>query len=563
MKLKYKINLVSLGILVTVALAISTAGVWTINNLSYGLNKRHFSAELQHIMDTIHETHLVLVESGVAGVERYVKRAQQDLVERYAGRKHDGQLMIIKRPDQVVLHPELARGQTFDLEDLDNLFQQAQGMMEISYQGGDRFFFHATFEPWEWLIILSVDKKALYSGRDEFLRNVLLILMASLIIGGFIFIWFTRGIVNPILQLVTASKALSRGQWGEGLPEVKQGGEMGELMLSFNEMSERLTTAYQDLESQARELKEANLNLNREIGDRTQAEQELASLNRELEHLVEIRTQDLASKARELEAANRRLMALDEMKSAFLSSVSHELRTPLTSVLGFAKLITRDFTKIFRPLTKDSLDLTKRAERILSNLWIIEQEGVRLTRLINDVLDLNRIESGRMEWRDQLVSPLSCIHQAVTAVSGLFAQKPDVELKVEAAKGLPMVHVDEDKIKQVLINLLDNAIKFTDKGSVTIQAEANSSGLIIGVIDTGIGIPSKDLRKVFDKFHQVSTEDTLLDKPRGTGLGLAISLQIVRHYGGEIWVVSEPGKGSSFRFTIPAPGGSHLPRAEQ
>jgi len=255
----------------------------------------------------------------------------------------------------------------------------------------------------------------------------------------------------------------------------------------------------------------------------------------------------------ELELENRRLRDMDELKSAFLSSVSHELRTPLTSIRGFVKLIYKDFYKSFRPLAQGRPEVEEKGVRICNNLAIVENESDRLTRIINDVLDLAKIESGRVEWRDKDVRPEEVVARTVLAVGGEFSRNPALALEVELAPELPLVHVDPDKLEQVLLNLLHNAAKFTDKGVVTIVARRNYAvGLEIQVRDTGIGIPGNDLERIFDKFHQVKKGDTLTGKQGGTGLGLAICRQIVEHYGGRIWVESELGHGSVFCFTLPA-----------
>ncbi|MEW5725349.1 MAG: hybrid sensor histidine kinase/response regulator, partial [Thermodesulfobacteriota bacterium] len=255
----------------------------------------------------------------------------------------------------------------------------------------------------------------------------------------------------------------------------------------------------------------------------------------------------------ELEKANLRLQELDQLKSAFLSSVSHELRTPLTSVLGFAKLIGKDFRKNFLPLVEGDKKLGKRAQRIDDNLEIIIQEGERLTRLINDVLDLAKIESGRMDYRDEVHGVREIVEQAVQAATGQFAAKPAVALLAEIAEDLPKIKVDRDKLVQVIINLLNNAAKFTEEGQVKVAVtRAPGDWIEVSVTDTGPGIPPQDLEKVFDKFHQVRRDDTLSDKPKGTGLGLTICHQIITHYGGRIWVESVLGEGSSFKIRLPS-----------
>jgi len=272
----------------------------------------------------------------------------------------------------------------------------------------------------------------------------------------------------------------------------------------------------------------------------------------ELEERVRERTAALARKAGELEEANRRLRELDRLKSAFLSSVSHELRTPLTSILGFSRLIAKEFAQTFAPLLQGEERLRARAGRVAGNLGIIEAESRRLTRLINDVLDLSKIEEGRLVWRDEPLSAHGLVRRSLEAVGGELAQKPEVELRLDLMPRDATLLVDGDRLQQVLINLLNNAVKFTARGRITVAAaRLPDGGLRLSVADTGPGIPAADLERVFDKFHQVAQGDTLVDKPRGTGLGLAICRRIVRHYDGSIRVESAPGRGSTFIVELP------------
>ncbi len=308
------------------------------------------------------------------------------------------------------------------------------------------------------------------------------------------------------------------------------------------------------------ELKLSPADLQEKVDYHQEREKLLTQQAAQLERTVELRTRDLAQKARELEEANTRLRELDRMKSRFLSSVSHELRTPLTSVLGFAKLIHRDLCKIFLPLVRDDKSLARRAERIKDNITIIVEEGQRLTRLINDVLDLHKIEEGRMEWHDRDVSLYILAEKAVNAVSGLFSSKREVRLGLELDDDLPVVHADPDRLLQVFSNLLNNAYKFTQEGEVNLAVRrAPDGGVHLSVQDTGMGIPSAEHEKIFSSFYQVVREDTLHEKPQGTGLGLVICKYIVDHYGGRILVDSEVGKGSTFtvvlppRLNVPAP----------
>ncbi|MBI9079843.1 MAG: PAS domain S-box protein [Pseudodesulfovibrio sp.] len=279
-------------------------------------------------------------------------------------------------------------------------------------------------------------------------------------------------------------------------------------------------------------------------------EEALTQLNEELESKVDQRTKELRDKAVELETANARLKELDKIKSAIVSSISHELRTPLTSIRGFAKLTGKDFVRHFQPLGHEKI-LRKKGERIRQNLEIIETEGERLTRLINDFLDINRIESGKACWSDEFLNPCDVIRQATNAVAGSFAAKPETSLITDLPKTIPPIHADPDKVQQVLINLLNNACKFTTEGSVTVSVIGNPDTLTVTVADTGIGISEQDQPYIFEKFHKSRMGDTIDLKDKGTGLGLAICKEIVEHYGGSIWVKSTPGKGSEFSFTLP------------
>ena len=289
--------------------------------------------------------------------------------------------------------------------------------------------------------------------------------------------------------------------------------------------------------------------------ERKANEEELTALNEELEYKVAMRTAELSAKAQELETANKRLTELDEVKSTLVSSVSHELRTPLTSIRGFAKLAGKDFLRHFHPMATDRV-LQKKGNRIRQNLVIIEDEGERLTRLINDFLDINRIESGKATWNDVFLNPCEVILHAVNALKGAFTAKSDVELVVDLPKVVSPVHADPDKIQQVLINLLNNASKFTVQGEVRVSARMASDFLTVTVSDTGPGIPEDEQPRIFEKFHKSHTGDTVPPTSRGTGLGLTISREIVEHYGGTIWVESQVGKGSQFSFTLPTLKGS-------
>ncbi|OIQ50706.1 Sensor protein SrrB [Pseudodesulfovibrio hydrargyri] len=239
---------------------------------------------------------------------------------------------------------------------------------------------------------------------------------------------------------------------------------------------------------------------------------------------------------------------LDQLKTDFISTVSHELRTPMTSVLGFSKIIRNKLERYVFPLLAGDRGVEKPIGQVRGNMDIIVAEAERLTELINDVLDIARMEAGEVQWRDENVPVAGVLRQSVEATRGLWQAK-GLAVEIDVGDDLPPVRGDHDRLVQVVVNLLSNAVKFTEVGPIRCSAEREGGFVRVSVRDNGAGIDRADLRMVFDKFKQVG--DTLTGKPEGSGLGLPICRQIVERHGGSIWVESEPGRGSVFTFTIP------------
>jgi PAS domain S-box-containing protein len=240
---------------------------------------------------------------------------------------------------------------------------------------------------------------------------------------------------------------------------------------------------------------------------------------------------------------------IDKMKTDFISTVSHELRTPLTSVLGFASIIKEKLENdVFPNLSAEDRKLQKTIKRVDDNLNIIVAEAERLTSLINDVLDIAKMEAGKVEWQMQPLDPTELLDWAANSTASLF-ETHGLQLIKQMEPDLPQVMGDRNRLLQVMINLISNAVKFTESGTVTCRITHEHNQVCFSIIDTGVGIAPDDQPKVFEKFRQVG--DTLTDKPKGTGLGLPICKQIVEHHNGKIWVESELGRGSTFSFTVP------------
>jgi signal transduction histidine kinase len=257
----------------------------------------------------------------------------------------------------------------------------------------------------------------------------------------------------------------------------------------------------------------------------------IAIENTRLFEEVQSRTRELAKTVEDLEIASQH-------KSQFVANMSHELRTPLAAILGYAELMQEGF---YEPLGQKSLDALSR----------IRSNGKHLLGLINTVLDIAKIESGQFTLNMTEYAMESMVETVRFATESL-AQNKKLILSTDVAKFLPFGVGDEQRLTQVLLNLVGNAIKFTDKGEVRVAARTVNGRFNVSVTDTGPGIPEEHQARIFEQFHQVDSSNT--KAKGGTGLGLAIAKQIVEMHGGRIWVESMVGKGSIFQMELPIRG---------
>ncbi len=246
---------------------------------------------------------------------------------------------------------------------------------------------------------------------------------------------------------------------------------------------------------------------------------------------------------------------VDKLKNDFIANVSHELRTPLTSVQGFAKVIRKKFDEVILPQINSQEQKQVRAiKQIQDNIDIIMAESARLIGLINDLLDIAKMEAGKVDWKMKPVSIADIVNQAIAntkCFSALLTSK-GIEPLADIEANLPELVADKERLIQVLDHLISNALKFTENGSIICKVRKTSDREItVSIIDQGIGISKAQQSKIFDKFHQIG--DVLTDKPKGTGVGLSICKQIVEYHGGQIWVESQAEQGSIFSFTLPIP----------
>jgi signal transduction histidine kinase len=266
----------------------------------------------------------------------------------------------------------------------------------------------------------------------------------------------------------------------------------------------------------------------RDITERRTAEDRLRRVQGEY-------TQRLAETNAELEMTNRELERANRLKSEFLASMSHELRTPLHTIIGFSELLAEELEG----------PLNEKQQRFVQ---YIHNDSLHLLELINDILDISKIEAGRLELRPEAFDFGALVAESLASIRALAEAK---SLNLETNVEVPLaVEADRLRIKQVLVNLLSNAVKFTPEGGrIGVDARVHQGFVLVSVSDTGVGIPAEEHDFIFDKFHQVGA--TTKGVREGTGLGLAITKRLVEQHGGTIQVKSQPQRGSTFRFTLP------------
>jgi signal transduction histidine kinase len=370
---------------------------------------------------------------------------------------------------------------------------------------------------------------------SQLFRLILIVTVVALFLAAGIGILLATSISNPLGHMINVIREIEKGNL-HARANLISNDETGVLSESFDKMALQL-------EKNRSELEDLNRNLEFRVTEKTE------NLTKAYERL-QASNQNLATANRYLEEANRKLKEIDQVKSDFISIVSHELRTPLTSIKAFTELI----------LIKPKMPAEKR-NRLLT---IINNETDRLARLINDVLDLTKIESGKLSWRITKVSVEEIIRTSVTGIQSL-ADNKSLAISTTVARPLPLIFGDRDRLIQVVTNILSNAIKFTPQGGkIQITAshrDAPKPRILVAVSDTGVGIPAGDLKLIFDKFRR--SGDVLTNNTEGTGLGLTITRQIIEYHGGTIWAESDPGHGSVFTFTLPLDKSWHLVGQQQ
>ncbi|MBI5491445.1 MAG: MCP four helix bundle domain-containing protein [Deltaproteobacteria bacterium] len=405
-----------------------------------------------------------------------------------------------------------------EVEDLSRRGQRDAAMSIIKMEGNKTF----TDSVNALKKLIKQEKDTAYTAYQEsdFFADVIIAVtlaftVIAIIMAAVMWMALTRSIVKPILAIEDSAKGIGQGDLRQRVP-VMTDDEIGNLATEFNRMAESLQNYYDTLE--------------KKVEERTEE--------------LRLSNEELFRNKQEIELANIELQEANRMKSQFLANVSHELRTPLNSIIGFSELLQE---KAFGDLN----------ERQMQYVEFVHSSGGHLLQLINNILDLSKIEAGRMELAPEEFSIMEILGEILGIVRAMAHEK-NVTIESKTVPASPKLRADKAKFKQIMINLLSNAVKFNVEGGrimVGWEISEEPSGmkmerfLTFRVEDTGIGIKEDDMEKLFKEFEQI--DSSITREYGGTGLGLVLTKRLVELHNGEIWVESEPGKGTVFFIKLP------------
>lgn len=411
-----------------------------------------------------------------------------------------GYAYIVNRSGDLVTHPDLSmvlqRRNIADLEQVKEAFEATPGLIKRNVltarnlSGEKVFVSYTTIPSLDWAVFVEQPIEEAYAPLYASLSHTFILLLVGLGMALFASALLGHQVVRPLQKLREGVERISSGDL-DARVELTTGNELEMLANEFNSMTEALREARSDLE-----------------------------------HKVATRTQELQATVAKLNEAN-------QQKSQFLANMSHELRTPLNAILGFSRLVLRKTHRQIPAIQETNLEKV-----------VVSAEN--LLQLINDLLDISKIEAGRMEL---LLEPLDVEDLITTVVSTVEPMRKANCPILQDVAGMPVIVTDRQKLQQILSNLLSNAIKFTHHGEIRISARQSDASLIVSVSDTGIGIPQSQLKEIFEEFFQVDGSGKT--QLKGSGLGLAITKRLVELLRGTITVESRVGEGSTFTLVLP------------
>ncbi|WP_257309081.1 sensor histidine kinase [Geothrix fuzhouensis] len=412
-------------------------------------------------------------------------------------------------------------------------------------------------------LVLGFTTEGTQRAVRENIRASLAVGLVTLVLGIGVAVFLSNRYLRPVIQLTEAAQKVAQGHLETVSVKVYTRDEIQDLSQSFEVMTDKLRVSRDEIERQNRlleyrvqertrqlmetiwELEEIRANLEQLVQERTrgleQSRVELRAWASTLEEKVQEKTQELRELNDNLVTSYQKLKEVDRLKDEFLANVSHELRTPLNSIIGFSGMLMQD-------------PEGRLGEEAKEDLQIIYQNGRSLLGLIDSILDLSKIEAGKMELELEEVDPVLLLDEVKAMAAGLV-QARSIRLDYQRPDSPVRVMGDRDRLRQVFTNLVGNAIKFTESGSVRISAEVIEDRFLVSIKDTGIGMTEEDLGRLFRPFQQV--DGSISRRFGGTGLGLAISQRFMGLMNGRIRATSRKGEGSVFVVDMPlAPRGS-------
>lgn len=451
-----------------------------------------------------------------------------DMMAERPGLGESGETILVNKYNMLVSKSRFTEEAEF--EKLDNMniisecIEKHKGRtVDNDYRGVPSLMSYTWLPENEVCLIAKIDESESLAPVEKLKSTAIFVTLGAVILSLVLGMTFSRTITSPLSRLNQSAIKLSRGDLS-AKAEIKSKDEIGELAGTFNNMATALKEYQEKLIESEKKRGEA---LEKEVGKKT------SELNNYIGELEKTRTATL-NMLEDLKETNDHLKDLDKAKSNFLNIVSHELKTPLTAMFAYLDILKDLGTN----LTEDEK----------KSINAIRRNSDQLKSLINNILEISRIEAGKFELINSEINPIEKIGTIVENLKPL-AENKGLALKTNVDKKTPKMITDEQRFEEIFNNLISNAIKFTEKGSIVVSAKAQREVVLFSVADTGVGMLPEKMENLFNKFYQVDA--SISRRYGGTGLGLSITKQLIELQGGKIWVESEVDKGTTFFFTLP------------